>query len=124
MQGEQTWEYALSQPGPEAFKLPEACPQDTFELPALPDAAETVRLPGYLRYTTGQDAAGVGAFYTEQLSAAGWMASGDPVETGGGTRWLFARVVDGAEQAALLTTRQGDAGLLVTLAVLPGSTSP
>ena len=119
LQGEQTWEYTLSQPGAEAFKLPQACPQGGLDLAALPDAENILRLPGYLRYTTSQEASSVSAFYTEQLALAGWQASGDPNETVGGSRQLYLRLVGEQEQAALLTTRPLAAGLEVTLAVLP-----
>ena len=119
VQGEQTWEYTLTQPGTAAFELPEACPQDTIEMAALPDAENVLRLPGYLQYFTQQEASSVSEFYAEQLAAGGWQLAGDPVETSGGTRWLFLRPVEEKEQTALLTTRPGEEGLEVTLVVLP-----
>lgn len=119
MQGQQTWAYTLTQPGPEAFQLPDACPQDTVEMATLPEAENVLRLPGYLRYTISQDAGSVSAFYTDQLIKGGWQLAGDPVDTGGGTRWLFLRLVEDKEQTALLTTRPYEAGLEVTLVVLP-----
>jgi len=119
LQGEQTWEYTLTQLGAEAFKLPQACPQGGLDLAALPDAENILRLPGYLRYTTSQEASSVSAFYTQQLALAGWQVSGDPNETVGGSRQLYLRLVGEQEQAALLTTRPLEAGLEVTLAVLP-----
>jgi hypothetical protein len=119
MQGEQTWEYRLAFVGPEAIQLPEACPQEIVELAPLPDAQNAVRLPGFLRYVTSQEANGVSVFYTEQLAPGGWQPAGDPVETAGGTRWLYKRLSGEKEQSLLLTTRPVKSGLEVTLAVLP-----
>ena len=85
LQGEQTWEYTLTQPEAEEFKLPEACPQGGLDLAALPGAENILRLPGYLRYTTSQEASSVRAFHSDQLALDGWQAAGDPNETAGGS---------------------------------------
>lgn len=108
--GEQRWTYQISEPGTAQIALPESCPVVANDLPLPDDAAGVIQLPGAVKFRTALSAADLGAFYTERLTAQGWTQQGDPVETEGGTRWLFSLPAGDQERVAVITAQAGDGG--------------
>ncbi len=70
--GEQTWQFDLTALPEDAVLLPEGCAPVLTDFVLLPDAADTLRMPGFLSYVTSSDQATAMQFYRQELAAAGW----------------------------------------------------
>ncbi len=94
------------------------CADGTTDAPLLPDAADVVRVPGLVSYTTSVTADEAVAFYQEQLTAQGWNPVGDPTVGEIGTVQTFQRAPD----ELVVVVRGGEAGTTVRL--VPGFIAP
>lgn len=101
--GTLTYAYDLSTPA-EPLPLPAGCPPGFITAALLPDAANTLSLPGLLSYDTATPLADVAAFYAAHLPAAGWAPLNQPLLTA---------------TTALLDFAQGDLQLTVIATTTP-----
>ncbi|MFP4343931.1 MAG: hypothetical protein ACLFU8_04465 [Anaerolineales bacterium] len=121
--GEQTWEFDLTPLPEDAQLLPEGCAPVLTDFALLPDAAATLRLPGYLSYRTGSEAAAAIEFYRQELAAAGWEEQDAFNATPERTVLFFVRPVMEdeavtAQEVAAITLQTGDDDLKVEVQLL------
>ncbi|MBN1922901.1 MAG: hypothetical protein JW892_16745 [Anaerolineae bacterium] len=72
-EGEQTWQFDLNPLSEDANLLPESCAPVLTDFPMLPDASQSLRMPGFLSYLTGSDLNAAAEFYRQELATAGWQ---------------------------------------------------
>jgi hypothetical protein len=113
--GEQRWSYQISEVGTAQALLPESCPQVAADLPVPPDAKNLNHMPGSLKFTTGITNAAVGEFYADHLLGLGWTQQADPIETAGGTRWMYSFPAGEQEWVVLITIQPHDGEQRVTI---------
>ncbi len=127
--GAQTWQFDLRPLAADANLLPEGCAPVLTNFPLLPNAEAILRLPGYLSYTTSNDAAATGAFYRQALTAAGWKEQDAFNATPERAVLLFVRpIMEGetvtTQEIAAITLNPASAGVEVEIQVLSAEVPP
>jgi hypothetical protein len=106
IEGTITWDYELTDINqPVTVTLPDDCPGGMVNAPLLPDASDTLSLPGILTYATSASLTDIVAFYQQEIPNLGWESAGEPTIT---------------DTAALMDYIQGDQTL--TIIVTTGDT--
>jgi hypothetical protein len=113
--GEQRWNYQISEVGTAKAVLPNTCPQVVVDLPVPDGAKDLSHLPGSLKFKTEMDSSAVGDFYMNHLLNQDWTQQGDPVETSGGTRWLYSTPAGDQEWVVVITVQKRGDGQHVTI---------
>ena len=113
-EGTLTFDYQVTDVNtPAPIALPPDCADGATDAPLLPDAANVVRVPGLVSYTTASTAEEAVAFYQNQLTALGWKPVADPTVGEIATVQTFQRAPDELS----VVVRGGDAGTTVRLVV-------
>lgn len=111
-EGTLTFDYQLTDvANAPPMALPPDCADGATDAPLLPDAADVVRVPGLVSYTTASTANEAVAFYQDQLTAQGWNPVEDPTVGEIGTVQTFQR----APNELVVVVRDGNAGTTVRL---------
>ena len=121
--GEQRWEFDLTPLEEGVELLPEGCAPVLSDFILLPDAAKTLRLPGYLSYITSSELEAAAQLYRQELTAAGWQEQDAFNATTTRTLLFFVRPLPEDEttpmqEIATITLRPAPAGLKVEVQVL------
>lgn len=115
-EGTLTFDYQLTEINvAPAIEPPADCPEDAVDAPLMPDAADVVRVPGLLIYTTATTPEQVAAFYQQEMPALGWESTADPTVSETETFLRFTRA--GEEISVVLSP--GAAGTTVRILVAP-----
>jgi hypothetical protein len=105
--GEQTTVYELKDIGAKKeMALPAGCPPPVSDLPAMPDAADLVRGPFALTYTTASGMAKTVSFYQEKMKALGWILESSADESFK-DRWLLFALAKDKEHAFVTLRPEG-----------------
>lgn len=108
IEGVLSWDYQLSDVNqPVVIEIPDDCPPPLLDIVVMPDAADVVRMPGSMSYTTPSTVQEVAAFYEEQARALGGQVANPPLISESSTPFigtsataLFGFVLD--EQSIML----------------------
>lgn len=110
IEGTLTWDYELTDINqPVAVTLPDDCPAGLVNAPLLPDASNTLSMPGILTYDTSTSLADAVAFYQKEIPNIGWELVGEPTITD--TTALLDFIQGDQTMAIVITT--GDTGTTV-----------
>jgi hypothetical protein len=105
---------------PVTVSVPDGCGPGLVDAPLLADAANVVSRPGQLSYSTSSATPDALGFYQQQLVAAGWVPTSDPVtdETLTQTVSTFTR----ADETLSVILSAAPPGTTVTLLLSAGQT--
>ncbi len=123
-EGTATWDYELTQVNqPLSITIPGGCPTAMLDAPTLPDAADVVKIPGLLSYTTASSVADTASFYQKQLPAQGWEIW-SPADAADTSTALY--YVKGSQQLAIIIAPgEGSTAVQITLiSVAQGAGAP
>jgi hypothetical protein len=127
--GEQTWQFDLNPLAEDAALLPEGCAPVLADFAMLPDAAATLRMPGYLSYLTSSDLSAAAEFYRQELTNAGWEEKDAFNASTERTTLFFVRpILEGEtvvmQEVATITLRPTAAGLKVEVQLIRAEVPP
>jgi hypothetical protein len=108
LEGMQTLDYELTGVNQKAtITLPEDCPPGMVDAPLLSDAADVMKSPGRLAYTTASSIADAAAYYETQ-KMPGWKVQDAPAVT---------------DKGAFLSFVQGDQLMIIFISIKGGKTN-
>lgn len=115
IQGQQTWEYDLTDAGKlTGFDLPAGCPAIPTDIPTLPGAMNVVRLPAYLSFRSTSALGEAVSLYQTELKMTGWQVLADAKPAAGAKQLVFAHA-DG--RRAVASFKKTGANLAVTVQI-------
>jgi hypothetical protein len=103
-------------------EYPDGCRPVLTEVPAMDDAADIIRLPGMLDYSSRSAPESIAAFYSDYFTSAGWAEAGAVTPDDSRSVLLFDR--GAAEDLALVVVRREADAQRVTVSLFTDETAP